>query len=178
LILLKTLGYYEQVIDTKRKIIIKAYGEAERSSKGLVVLLVRIGPMEKDVLSQIVDVGPLAYKILLGRPWICDMQVVSSTYPQCVKFPYNGTEICIPGDNTLSINSISESTHVPLNREEDDFDATLVECKYKFKSIDLGMGGYQLNSLATLPVSPRSYGKPSQEMKPSSSIMKLLNTFL
>ena len=34
--LLKSLGYSEQVIDTKRKIIIKTYDEAERSSKGLV----------------------------------------------------------------------------------------------------------------------------------------------
>ena len=33
--LLKTLGYFEHVIDSKRKITIKAYDEAERSSKGL-----------------------------------------------------------------------------------------------------------------------------------------------
>ena len=58
-------------------------------------------------------------------PWIHDMQAVPSTYHQCVKFPYNRIEICIPGDNTLSINSISASTHVPLNKEVDDFDATL-----------------------------------------------------
>ena len=53
------------------------------------------------------------------------------------------------------------STHVPLNREAYDFDTTLVECKDKFKSIDLGMGGYQFNSFMALPISPRSYGKPS-----------------
>ena len=64
--LLKTLGYFEQVIDTIRKIIIKAYDEAERSSKGLVILPIRIGPIEKYMLFQIVDVGPLAYNILLG----------------------------------------------------------------------------------------------------------------
>ena len=78
--LLKTLGYSEQVIHTRRKIIIKSYDDAKRSSKGLVVLPIRFGPIEKDILFQIVDVGPLAYNILLGRPWIHDMQVVSSTY--------------------------------------------------------------------------------------------------
>ena len=78
--LVNTLGYSEHVIDTKRKITIKAYDEAERSSKGLAVLPVRIGPVEKDVLFQIVDAGPLAYNILLGRPWIHDMQAVPSTY--------------------------------------------------------------------------------------------------
>ena len=156
--LLNTLGYSKKAINTRRKITIKAYDEVERSSKGLAILLVRTSPIEKYILFQIVDAGPLAYNIVLGRPWIHDMQVVSSTYHQCVKFPYNGTKICIPGDNTLSINSISASTHVPLNREADDFNAVLAECKDKIKSIDLGMGGYQLNSLAVLLVLPRSYG--------------------
>ena len=78
--LLKTLGYFEQVIDSRRKITIKAYDEAERISKGLAFLLVRIGLVEKDILLQIVDVGPLAYNILLGRPCIHDMQEMPSTY--------------------------------------------------------------------------------------------------
>ena len=78
--LLQTLGYSEQVIDTRRKITIKAYDEVERSSKGLAIIPIRIGPIEKDVLFQIVDARPLAYNILLGRSWIHDMQAVSSTY--------------------------------------------------------------------------------------------------
>ena len=64
--LLKTLGYFEQVIDTRRKITIKAYDEGDRSSKGLAVLPIRIGHIEKDVLFQIVNVGHIAYNILLG----------------------------------------------------------------------------------------------------------------
>ena len=91
----------------------------------MVILPIRIGLVEKDILFQIVDVGPLANNILLGRPWIHDMQVVSSTYHQCVKFPYNRIEICIPVDNTLSINFILATSHVPLNREADDFDVVL-----------------------------------------------------
>ena len=50
------------------------------------------------------------------------MQVVLSTYHQCVKFPYNEIEICIPRDITLSISLISASTHVPLNREAYEFE--------------------------------------------------------
>lgn len=87
--LLKTLGFSEQVINTRRKITIKYYDEAKRSSKGFSIILVMISPIENDILFQIVDVGPLAYNILLGRPWIHDMQPVSSTYHQCVKFQYN-----------------------------------------------------------------------------------------
>ena len=118
--LLKTLGYSKKIIYTRRKIMIKASDEAKRSSKGLVILTIRVGPIEKDILFQTIDTRHLEYNFLLGRPWIHDMKVVSSTYHQCVKFPYNGKEICILGDNTLSINSISASTHVPLNREVDD----------------------------------------------------------
>ena len=87
-------------------------------------------------------------------------------------------KIFIPRDNTLSIKSILVSTHVLLNREEDDSDETLVECKDNLKSIDLGMGWYQLNSLVSLLVSPRSYGKPSEEMISSSSAMTLFDTFV
>ena len=89
--LLKKLSHSKQFIGTRRKITIKAYDEVERSSKGLAVLPIRIDPIEKDILFQIIDARPLAYNILLGRKWIHDMQVVSSTYHQCVKFPYNGT---------------------------------------------------------------------------------------
>ena len=49
---------------------------------------------------------------------------MSSTYHECVDFPYNRIEICILGDNTLSINLISVSNYVPLNREENYFDAS------------------------------------------------------
>ena len=37
---------------------------------------------------------------------------------------------------------------------------------------------YQLKFLTALPIFPRSYGKPSQEMRPSSSTMTLFDTFV
>lgn len=66
-------------IDPKLKITIKAYDEVERPSKGLIVLLIRVGPIEKNVIFQFLDI-PLAYNLLLGRPWIHDMQEVPCTY--------------------------------------------------------------------------------------------------
>ena len=48
--LLKTLGYSKKVINTRRKIIIKAFDEVKRSSKGLVILTIRFGPIEEDIL--------------------------------------------------------------------------------------------------------------------------------
>ena len=40
------------------------------------------------------------------------------------------------------------------------------------------MGEYTLDSIVALPVSPRSYGKPSTKKKPSASTMTLFGTFV
>lgn len=40
----------------------------------------------------------LPYNILLGEPWIQTLNVVPSTYHQCLKFPHQGREVTIPGD--------------------------------------------------------------------------------
>lgn len=40
----------------------------------------------------------LPYNLLLGRPWIHAMQVVPSTYHQCLKFSFNGMEVMIQAD--------------------------------------------------------------------------------
>ena len=67
-----------------------------RSSIGSIILPIRVGPLIKYVLFQVLDME-LAYNILLGCPWIHSMQVVSSTFHQCLKFPHNGQEITIKG---------------------------------------------------------------------------------
>lgn len=47
--LLNQLGYDENCINSSKKITIKAYDEEECKSQGLVVLPIRIGPIERDV---------------------------------------------------------------------------------------------------------------------------------
>lgn len=116
--LVKQFGFSEHAIDPRRKLIIKAYDEEERSSKGLVVLPIRVGPVEKDFLCQVLDL-PLTYNILLGRPWIHSIQVVPSTYHQCLKFPHNGVEVTIPIETTYPCNNIKQiESMVPHNKEE------------------------------------------------------------
>ena len=63
--LLAQLGYGDDCIDAHKKITIKAYDEEERRSKGLVVLPIHVGPIEQDLIYQVLDI-PLAYNILLG----------------------------------------------------------------------------------------------------------------
>ena len=46
-------------IDPRKKISIKAYAKVESSSKGLIILPIYVGPVEKDVVSQVLYI-PLA----------------------------------------------------------------------------------------------------------------------
>lgn len=60
------------IIESKNKITIKAYDDEERSSKGMVILLIRVGPVVKETICQVLYLK-FPYNILLGRPWINDM---------------------------------------------------------------------------------------------------------
>lgn len=144
----------EFAIDCRRKITIKAYDKVESPSKGLIMLPIRIGPVEKDVVFQVLDI-PLAYTLFLRRPWIHDIQGIPSTYHQCIKFPFNGTEIVIPGDNSMSINTLFfADTLVPHNHSSHELKLSLTKCEQKMKMMSLGMGEYSLDSITSLPVFP------------------------
>jgi len=60
-------------------------------------LPIQLGPVMLETRCQVLDIE-LPYNIILGHPWIHAMKAVPSTYHQSLKFPYNGTEITIPGD--------------------------------------------------------------------------------
>lgn len=115
--LLTQLGYNEESIDHHRKITIKAYDEVEQKSKGLFSLPIRVRPIEQDVICHVLDI-PLAYNILLGRPWIHEMQAVPLTYHQCVKFMFQGSEVTIPAITSYTCNMLkSVDNFVPTNRD-------------------------------------------------------------
>ena len=99
--LVKSLGYIEDVVDPNKKIMIKAYDDEERSSKSMVIFPIRAGPVVNEITCQVLDLK-LTYKILLGRPWIHDLQVVPSTYHQCLKFPYMGQEVTVLGNQNYA----------------------------------------------------------------------------
>lgn len=94
---IKQLGYFEQTVNSRNKITIKAYDDKECSFKGTVTLPLRVGPVMKDVVCQVLDLD-LIYNILLGHPWIHEMRAIPSTYHQCIKFPHNGVEVTVKGD--------------------------------------------------------------------------------
>ena len=44
------------LIDPRQKITLKVYDKVEWSSKGLIVLPIYVGPIEKDVVFQVLDI--------------------------------------------------------------------------------------------------------------------------
>lgn len=106
--------------------------------------------------------------LLLGRPWVHDMQAVPSTYHQCLKFPYNGVEVSVPVDPSYTCNTLRKGTGnlVPNNRAT--LEILLKEMEQKLKITTDGMGGYQIETvliLTTIPPSPKEIGRPLESMR-------------
>lgn len=96
-----------------------------------------------------------------------------------MKFPFNGAEIVIPRDNSISINTLATvESFFPQNWPSHDMGPSLASCEKQLKIMSIGMGEYTLDSIITLPISPRSYGRPSDKMKPSASTMTIFDIFI
>jgi hypothetical protein len=107
------------------------------------------------------------------------MQVVPSTFYQCIKFPFNGTEVLFLRDNSMSINMLTTTKSlVPHNRSTNDIKSMLVDYEKKLKMMINCMEEYTLDSIVVLSISPHSYGKSSKKMRPSSSSMTIHGTFV
>jgi hypothetical protein len=168
--LLRQLNYFEESIDPWCKITIKAYDEVERKSLGLVVLPIHVSPIERDVTCQVLDIA-LAYNILLGWPWIYEMHVMSSTYHQCIKLPFHGSEVTIPTTTSYTCNMLKAAeSFIPTNRESTDYhDTRLKQIEQSFELKETSMGEYHIElvlSLTSLLKSPCHYGRPSKAKKP------------
>ena len=119
--LLRQLDYFEESIDPHHKITIKAYDEVKQKSLGLAVLPLHIGPVERDVTCQVLNI-PLAYNIFLGRSWIHEMHVMPSTYHQCIEFPLHGFEVVILASTSYTCNMLKVAENfVPTNRESTNY---------------------------------------------------------
>ncbi|XP_070004527.1 uncharacterized protein [Nicotiana sylvestris] len=82
-------------------------------TKGEVMLAIFAEGVIKDTKFQVIDVD-MAYNIILGRPWIHDIDVVSSTLHQVIKFPSQWGICQIREDQqaSRSINSVGVTSMV------------------------------------------------------------------
>lgn len=115
-----TLGFSKDCIEISNKIIIRAYDDVKHSSKGIIILLIRVRLAIQSTTFQVLDLE-LPHNLLLGYPWTHAMKVIPSTYHQCLKFHYNDTKITILSNlDPFQYCSNLKGTfkhQVPINRE-------------------------------------------------------------
>ena len=68
---------------------IKGFDNVAKFVMGVVHLELRVGPKTLLTPIQVID-EKLSYNLLLGRPWIHVMRVVTSTLHRCLKFERDG----------------------------------------------------------------------------------------
>ncbi|XP_070011112.1 uncharacterized protein [Nicotiana sylvestris] len=100
------------------KMIPKAHtlSEFDNSSvvtKGEVILMTFAECVIKDTKFQVVDME-MAYNMILGRPWIHEMDVVPSTLHQVIKFPspWGIFQICRDQHAARNINSVTDTSTI------------------------------------------------------------------
>ncbi|KAM1673325.1 hypothetical protein ACFXTN_038121 [Malus domestica] len=76
-----------------------------------------IGELKSSTLFHVID-ARTSYSLLLGRPWIHENRVVSSTFHQCVKLYQKGVKV-IQGDTKPFIEAESHFIDAKLYMDED-----------------------------------------------------------
>ena len=86
-------------------IIVKAFDGSRKSIIGEVDLPIHIGPCMFHITFQVMDIFP-AYNCLLGRPWIHEAGVVTSTLHQKLKFFREGKVVIVNSEQALLISHL------------------------------------------------------------------------
>ena len=75
-----------------------------------------IGTSDFQITFQIMDIHP-AYRYLLGRPWIHEVGVVTSTLHQKMKFVKNNKLVVVGEEKALLVSHLSSFTYVDAEEE-------------------------------------------------------------
>ncbi|KAI5409974.1 hypothetical protein KIW84_055441 [Lathyrus oleraceus] len=92
-------------------VIVKAFDGSRKTIIGEVDLPVKIGPSDFQITFQVMDIHP-AYSCLLGRPWIHEAGVVTSTLHQKLKFVKKGKLVIMGGEKALLVSHLSSFSYV------------------------------------------------------------------
>ncbi|KAI5444277.1 hypothetical protein KIW84_012779 [Lathyrus oleraceus] len=83
---------------------------------GTVDLPIKIGLCAFQVTFQVMDIHPV-YSCLLGRPWIHEASVVTSTLHQKLKCVKNGKLVVMEGEKAILVSHVSSFTYVEAEEE-------------------------------------------------------------
>ncbi|KAI5382548.1 hypothetical protein KIW84_070108 [Lathyrus oleraceus] len=97
-------------------VIVKTFDGSRKTVIGEVDLPVKIGPSNFQITFQVMDIHP-AYSCILGRPWIHEVGVVTSTLHQKLKFVKNGMLVIIGEEKALLVSHLSSFSYVEAEDE-------------------------------------------------------------
>lgn len=140
--------------------VIRAYDNTSREVMGTMKIPTQFGPGHQDIAFHVLDI-PTTFNLLLGRPWLHQVNAVSSTLHQMLKYPH-GKEVAIVFENS-SIHPPPEVSTLVLDIEhgaEDVFLSgfTLAEARVvqNILAVDEGLyvsaqSVYLMNKLQYIP---------------------------
>lgn len=96
--------------------VVKAFSSSHKTIIGKVDLPVKIGSSEFHITFQVMDIHP-TYNYLLGRRWIHEVDVVTYTLHQKLKFVKNGKLVVVYGEKGLLVCHISSFTYEEAEEE-------------------------------------------------------------
>ncbi|KAI5418318.1 hypothetical protein KIW84_042818 [Lathyrus oleraceus] len=97
-------------------VVVKAFDGSRKTVIGEVDLPVKIGPSDFHITFQVMDIHP-SYSCLLGRPWIHEAGVVTSTLHQKLKFVKNKKLVVVGGEKTLLVSHLSFFSYIDAEDE-------------------------------------------------------------
>ena len=83
---------------------------------GEVDIPIKVGTQTFNSTFYVMDIRPL-YSCLLGRPWIHNVDVVTSTLHQMLKYPVQGKIITVHGEEEYMISHLNSFRYVELDGE-------------------------------------------------------------
>ncbi|KAH0707302.1 hypothetical protein KY290_010337 [Solanum tuberosum] len=94
---LKELGITTGELSESR-LLIQGFNQGGQRSIGSIKLEIHMEDLQSSTWMHVID-AKTSYNILLGRPWVHENRIVSSSYYQCLKYLEGGTERKIVADD-------------------------------------------------------------------------------
>jgi len=98
-------------------VMVKAFDDSRKNVIGEVDLRITIGPHIFQITFQVMDIHA-SCSCLLGRPWIHEARVVTSTLHQKLKFAKNGMLVTVNGEGTLLVSHLSAFSFIGTDSVE------------------------------------------------------------
>ncbi|KAI5426829.1 hypothetical protein KIW84_032309 [Lathyrus oleraceus] len=97
-------------------VVVKAFDGSRKTVIGEVDLPIKIEPSDFQITFQVMDIHP-SHSCLLGRPWIHEAGVVTSTLHQKLKFVKNKKLVVVGGEKALLVSHLSSFSYIDAEDE-------------------------------------------------------------